>query len=103
MPDWQRAMNATQLAAVDRSIRQENKCLTMETPPRRSDDGKLWDRFGGKGSLTRSSFESDSVEDTFILVEDLTHVIDTVKKSKVWSISLEKSIRGIQFNNFPAE
>ena len=46
MPDWQRAMNATQLAAVDRSIRQENKCLTMETPPRRSDDGKLWDRFG---------------------------------------------------------
>ena len=54
-------------------------------------------------SLTRSSFESDSVEETFIVVENLTHVIDTVKKSKVWSISLEKSIRGIQFNNFPAE
>ena len=25
-------MNATQLAAVDRSIRQANKCQTMETP-----------------------------------------------------------------------
>ena len=67
-------MNAMQLAAVDRSIRQENKCLTMETPPIAF--VRMMGNFGiasgnGMGSLTLSSFKSDSILEAVFVVQSL--------------------------------
>ena len=67
-------MNAMQLAAVDRSIRQENKCLTMETPPialvRMMGNFEIASG-NGMESLTLSSFKSDSILEAVIVVLSL--------------------------------
>ena len=54
-------MNATQLAAVDRSIRQGNKCQTMETPFSPMMGNFAIASGNGEESLTLSSFKSHSL------------------------------------------